>query len=138
MTYYGDQAFPALTDEQSARLQAYGSAQEVESRALLRCSAPFPVGAKEAEHTRMEVQPHLPQRPGVPPSSCPRRCRTRGRLPRRARPTLWLRRMPEGLRDAPADVRPSGGFRSEIPTRSGPRGAGLHRAEDENGHISRA
>lgn len=35
MTYYGDEAFPALSDEQGARLQAYGSAQEVESGALL-------------------------------------------------------------------------------------------------------
>ena len=45
MTYYGDEAFAALSDEQwarlqaygeqSARLQAYGSAQEVESGALL-------------------------------------------------------------------------------------------------------
>ena len=35
MTYYGDEAFPALSDEQWARLQAYGSAQEVESGALL-------------------------------------------------------------------------------------------------------
>ena len=25
MTYYGDEAFPALSDEQWARLQAYGS-----------------------------------------------------------------------------------------------------------------
>jgi hypothetical protein len=29
MTYYGDEAFPALSDEQWARLQAYGSAREV-------------------------------------------------------------------------------------------------------------
>jgi thioredoxin reductase (NADPH) len=43
MTYYGDEAFPALSDEQWARLQAYGSAQEVESGALL-----FGVG--EATH----------------------------------------------------------------------------------------
>ena len=35
MTYYGDEVFPALSDEQWARLQAYGSAQEVESGALL-------------------------------------------------------------------------------------------------------
>jgi thioredoxin reductase (NADPH) len=36
MTYYGDEAFPALSDEQwVARLQAYGSAQEAESGALL-------------------------------------------------------------------------------------------------------
>lgn len=35
MTYYGDEAFPALSDEQWARLQAYGSAQEAESGALL-------------------------------------------------------------------------------------------------------
>src|SRR6266699_5991201 len=35
MTYYGDEAFPALSDEQWARLQACGSAQEVESGALL-------------------------------------------------------------------------------------------------------
>ena len=35
MTYFGDKAFPALSDEQWARLQAYGSAQEVESGALL-------------------------------------------------------------------------------------------------------
>jgi hypothetical protein len=35
MTYYGDEAFPALSDGQWARLQAYGSAQEVESGALL-------------------------------------------------------------------------------------------------------
>jgi thioredoxin reductase (NADPH) len=35
MTYYGDEAFPALSDEQWARLQAHGSAQEVESGALL-------------------------------------------------------------------------------------------------------
>src|SRR5712692_9782702 len=35
MTYHGDEAFPALGDEQWARLQAYGSAQEVESGALL-------------------------------------------------------------------------------------------------------
>jgi CRP-like cAMP-binding protein len=35
MTYYGDEAVPALSDEQWARLQAYVSAQEVESGALL-------------------------------------------------------------------------------------------------------
>ena len=35
MTYYGDEAFPALSGEQWARLQACGSAQEVESGALL-------------------------------------------------------------------------------------------------------
>ena len=35
MTYYSDEAFPALSDEQWARLQAYGSAQEVESGELL-------------------------------------------------------------------------------------------------------
>jgi thioredoxin reductase (NADPH) len=35
MTYYSDEAFPALSDEQWARLQAYGSAQELESGALL-------------------------------------------------------------------------------------------------------
>lgn len=35
MTYYGDEAFPAPSDEQWARLQSYGSAQEVESGALL-------------------------------------------------------------------------------------------------------
>ncbi|HEY3037026.1 MAG TPA: hypothetical protein VGJ54_20500 [Streptosporangiaceae bacterium] len=35
MTYYGDEAFPALSDGQWARLQSYGSAQEVESGALL-------------------------------------------------------------------------------------------------------
>ena len=35
MTYYGDEAFPALSDEQWARLQSYGSAHEVESGALL-------------------------------------------------------------------------------------------------------
>ena len=35
MTCYGDEAFPALSDEQWARLQAYGSAQEVESGAVL-------------------------------------------------------------------------------------------------------
>lgn len=35
MTYYGDEAFPALSDEQWVRKQAYGSAQEVESGALL-------------------------------------------------------------------------------------------------------
>ena len=35
MTYYGDEAFPALSDEQRARLQACGSAQEAESGALL-------------------------------------------------------------------------------------------------------
>ncbi|MGA8455728.1 MAG: hypothetical protein WB800_10015 [Streptosporangiaceae bacterium] len=35
MTYYGDEAFPALSDEQWARLQAHGSAHEVESGALL-------------------------------------------------------------------------------------------------------
>src|SRR5580704_9684261 len=43
MTYYSDEAFPGLSDEQWARLQAYGSAQEVESGALL-----FGVG--EATH----------------------------------------------------------------------------------------
>jgi thioredoxin reductase (NADPH) len=43
MTYYGDEAFPALSNEQWARLQAYGSAQEVESGALL-------FGAGEATH----------------------------------------------------------------------------------------
>jgi thioredoxin reductase (NADPH) len=43
MTCYGDEAFPALSDEQWARLQAYGSAQEVESGALL-------FGAGEATH----------------------------------------------------------------------------------------
>jgi hypothetical protein len=32
MTYYGDEAFPALSDEQWARLQAHGSAQEVQLR----------------------------------------------------------------------------------------------------------
>ena len=35
MTYYGDEAFPALSGEQWARLRACGSAQEVESGALL-------------------------------------------------------------------------------------------------------
>src|SRR5713101_5496551 len=35
MTYHGDEAFPGLSDEQRARLQACGSAQEVESGALL-------------------------------------------------------------------------------------------------------
>jgi hypothetical protein len=35
MTYYSDEAFPALSDEQWARLQAYGSAQELESGALV-------------------------------------------------------------------------------------------------------
>ena len=35
MTYHGDEAFPALSGEQWARLRAYGSAQEVESGALL-------------------------------------------------------------------------------------------------------
>ena len=35
MTYYGDKAFPALSDEQWARLQAHRFAQEVESGALL-------------------------------------------------------------------------------------------------------
>ena len=35
MTYYSDEAFPALSDEQWAPLQSYGSAQEVESGALL-------------------------------------------------------------------------------------------------------
>ena len=34
MTYYGDEAFPSPSDEQWARLQSYGSAQEVESGAL--------------------------------------------------------------------------------------------------------
>src|ERR1700735_1302724 len=43
MTYYGDEAFPALSDEQWARLQAHGSAQEVESGALRS-------GAGEAPH----------------------------------------------------------------------------------------
>lgn len=43
MTYYGDEAFPALSDEQRARLQAHGPAQEVESGALLS-------GADEATH----------------------------------------------------------------------------------------
>ena len=45
MTYYGDEAFLALSDEQWARMQAYGSAQEVESGALL-------FGADEATHDR--------------------------------------------------------------------------------------
>jgi CRP-like cAMP-binding protein len=35
MTYHGDEAFGALSDEQWARPQACGSAQEVESGALL-------------------------------------------------------------------------------------------------------
>src|SRR5260370_12230656 len=35
MTYHGDEAFQALSDEQRARVQAYGSEQEVESGALL-------------------------------------------------------------------------------------------------------
>jgi CRP-like cAMP-binding protein len=43
MTYYGDKAFPAPSDEQWARLQSYGSAQEVESGAL-------PWGAGEATY----------------------------------------------------------------------------------------
>jgi CRP-like cAMP-binding protein len=34
MTYYSDEAFPAPSDEQWARLQSYGCAQEVESGAL--------------------------------------------------------------------------------------------------------
>ena len=44
MTYYSDEALPALSDEQWARLQAYGSAQEVESGALLGwpCQFLFP------------------------------------------------------------------------------------------------
>ena len=38
MTYYGDEAFPSPSDEQWARLQSYGSAQEVESgRAAVEC-----------------------------------------------------------------------------------------------------
>jgi hypothetical protein len=43
MTYYGNEAFPALSDEQWARLQAYGSAQEVESGALLWVPATLPM-----------------------------------------------------------------------------------------------
>jgi hypothetical protein len=43
MTYDGDEAFPALSDEQWARLQAYGSAQEAESGVLL-------FGAGQATH----------------------------------------------------------------------------------------
>ena len=43
MTYYGDEAFPALSDEQWARLQAYESAQEVESGALLSVPARLPM-----------------------------------------------------------------------------------------------
>ena len=43
MTYYSDEAFPAPSDEQWARLQSYGSAQEVESGAL-------PWGAGEATY----------------------------------------------------------------------------------------
>jgi thioredoxin reductase (NADPH) len=43
MTGYDDEAFPALSDEQWARLQACGSAQELESGALL-------FGAGEATH----------------------------------------------------------------------------------------
>ena len=35
MTYHGDEAYPALSEEQRARLQACGSAQEAESGALL-------------------------------------------------------------------------------------------------------
>src|SRR5260370_39205040 len=38
MTCHGDEAFGALSDEQRARLQACGSAQEVESGALLSCA----------------------------------------------------------------------------------------------------
>jgi hypothetical protein len=43
MTYYGDEAFPGLSDEQWVRLQACGPAQEAESGALLS-------GAGEATH----------------------------------------------------------------------------------------
>src|SRR5260370_32106751 len=35
MTYHGDEAFAALSDEERGRLQACGSAEEVESGALL-------------------------------------------------------------------------------------------------------
>jgi thioredoxin reductase (NADPH) len=48
MTFYGDEAFPALSDEQWALLQAHGSAQEVESGALLS-------GAGEATYDLIKV-----------------------------------------------------------------------------------
>ena len=82
MTYYGDEAFPALSDEQWARLQAYGSAQEVESGALLW-------GAGEAtydlirEPTTAVTRPHLV-------TCCHDRC---GQTARQA---------------APSDIQPSG------------------------------
>jgi hypothetical protein len=43
MAYYGDEAFPALSDEQWARPQSYGPAQEVESGALLWVPARLPI-----------------------------------------------------------------------------------------------
>ena len=43
MTYYSDEAFPAPSDQQWARLQSYGSAQEVESGALPWVPARLPM-----------------------------------------------------------------------------------------------
>ena len=65
MTYHGDEAFPALSDEQWARLQAYGSAQEVESGALL-----FGVG--EATHDLILVDSGEAEVAGPQPRGRPR------------------------------------------------------------------
>lgn len=65
MTYYGDEAFPALSDEQWARLQAYGSAQEVESGALLW-------GAGEATYDLILVDSGEARSSGPQPRGRPR------------------------------------------------------------------
>jgi hypothetical protein len=65
MTYYGDEAFPALSDEQWARLQAYGSAQEVESGALLS-------GVGEATHDLILMIPERQRSSGPQPRGRPR------------------------------------------------------------------
>jgi hypothetical protein len=67
MTYYSDEAFPAPSDEQWARLQSYGSAQEVEPGALLWGSGEATydltlVDSGEAEVTRLQ--------PGRPRCAC--------------------------------------------------------------------
>jgi len=60
MTYYGDEAFPALSDEQWARLQAYRFAQEVESGAL-------PSGVGEATYDQILVDSGEARSPGPQP-----------------------------------------------------------------------
>ncbi len=65
MTYYSDEAFPAPSDEQWARLQSYGSAQEVESGAL-------PWGAGEATYDLIWLIPERQRSSRLQPRGRPR------------------------------------------------------------------